>query len=66
MNFTKTMAIVLPLAFTIFIILLGSLAITGCLTPFLQTFGLPAMSVSSVLGAFMSVVIFKKMYQFLD
>lgn len=66
MKFTKTMAVVLPLAFTVFIILLGCLVISGCLTPFLQTFGLPVMSVSSVLGAFMAVVIFKKMYKMFD
>lgn len=66
MNFTKIMMIVIPLAFTLFTLLLGSLVITGCLTPFLQTFGLPTLSVTSVLGAFVSVVIFKKMYEFLD
>lgn len=65
-KFQKLMLVVIPVAFTSFCILLGCLAITGLLKPILSTVGLPALSVSAVLGTFLSVFIFKKMYELID
>lgn len=62
---TGLMMVVIPLAFTVFLVLTGCLLISGMLTPFLETFGWPTLSVTSVLGALLSTVIFKKLYDFL-